>query len=40
MDHDHGNDRIPATRRAIGIKPAAVSHTLIPETGPVTERLA
>jgi len=39
MDHDHGNDRTPATRLAIGITPVAVSHTLIPETGPVTERL-
>src|SRR5580692_5603614 len=25
MDHDHRNDRTPATRRAIGIKPVAVS---------------
>jgi hypothetical protein len=25
MDHDHGNDRTPATRCAIGIKPVAVS---------------
>src|SRR6476661_5647726 len=33
MDHDHGNDRTPATRLAIGITPVAVSHTLIPETG-------
>jgi hypothetical protein len=24
MDHDHGNDRTPATRCAIGIKPVAV----------------
>ena len=39
MDHDHGNDRTPATRLAIGIKPVAVSHMLIPEAGPVTERL-
>jgi hypothetical protein len=39
MDHDHGNDRTPAIRLAIGITPVAVSHTLIPGTGPVTERL-
>jgi hypothetical protein len=25
MDHDHGNDRTPATKCAIGIKPVAVS---------------
>ena len=25
MDHDHWNDRTPATRRATGIKPVAVS---------------
>src|SRR5258707_9670462 len=32
MDHDHGNDRTPATRCAIGIKPVAVSLPNAPPT--------
>ena len=32
MDHDHGNDRTPATRCAIGIKPVAVSLSNAPPT--------
>jgi len=32
MDHDHGNDRTPATRCAIGIKPVAVSPANAPPT--------
>jgi hypothetical protein len=32
MDHDHGNDRTPATRCAIGIKPAAASLSNAPPT--------
>ena len=32
MDHDRGNDRTPATRCAIGIKPVAVSLSNAPPT--------
>jgi hypothetical protein len=32
MHHDHGNDRTPATRSAIGIKPVAVSLSNAPPT--------
>jgi len=29
MDHDHGNDRTPATRCAIGIKPVAALRLIL-----------
>jgi hypothetical protein len=32
MDHDHWNDRTPATRCATGIKPVAVSLANAPPT--------
>ena len=40
MNHEHGNDRTPATRCAIGIKPVAVSlSNATPSSvmGPVTQ---
>jgi hypothetical protein len=32
MDHDHWNDRTPATRSATGVKPIAVSLSNAPPT--------